>query len=57
MYIYNDFAGYGLVEVMQNIVLDFVEAEGNWKEQWAICEGTAHFLMYGDAFMPMTMYG
>ncbi|KAF7593617.1 7-dehydrocholesterol reductase [Aspergillus hancockii] len=42
-------AGYGLIEVMQNITLDFIEADGDWKEQWAICEGTGFFMM-GDMF-------
>ncbi|RAL07347.1 uncharacterized protein BO97DRAFT_378712 [Aspergillus homomorphus CBS 101889] len=41
MYTFNDHAGYGAVEVAQNMLLDFQEASGNWKEQWAICEGLA----------------
>ncbi|KAE8145301.1 hypothetical protein BDV25DRAFT_133908 [Aspergillus avenaceus] len=32
MSIYNDFEGFGTVEVLQNLVLDFVEAKDNWKE-------------------------
>lgn len=53
LYLYNDFAGYGLIEVLQNLVLDFVEAEANWKEQWAVCEAAAHFII-DNAVMPMT---
>ncbi|OGM43431.1 hypothetical protein ABOM_007634 [Aspergillus bombycis] len=52
MYVYNDFAGYGLVEVAQNLVLDFVDAEGDWKEQWAVCEAVGLSIM-GDMFMPL----
>ncbi|KAK2761677.1 hypothetical protein FQN54_001505 [Arachnomyces sp. PD_36] len=54
LYIYNDFHSYGIVEVIQNLFLDFVEVGDNWKEQWAICEGAALFTMH-DAFMPITM--
>jgi hypothetical protein len=38
MYIFNDYEGYGILEVLQNLVLDFIEAKDNWKEQWAVCE-------------------
>ncbi|KAF5863229.1 hypothetical protein ETB97_010457 [Aspergillus alliaceus] len=48
-----DLFGYGVVEVVQNLVLDFVEASGNWKEQWAVCEAMSLFLN-GDAIAPMT---
>ncbi|KAB8266355.1 hypothetical protein BDV32DRAFT_144075 [Aspergillus pseudonomiae] len=53
MYVYNDFAGFGLVEVAQNLVFDFVEAEGDWKEQWAVCKAASLSIM-GDMFMPIT---
>lgn len=55
LYIYNDFHGYGMVEVVQNLFLDFVEVGDDWKEQWAICEATAYFISH-SAFMPMTQY-
>ncbi|KAK4133942.1 hypothetical protein BT67DRAFT_381493 [Trichocladium antarcticum] len=44
MYTFNDHMGYGILELLQNLVLDFSEAAGNYKEQWAVCEGTAFFL-------------
>ncbi|KAK3332601.1 hypothetical protein B0T19DRAFT_457490 [Cercophora scortea] len=49
MYTFNDHMGYGVVEVIQNIFLDYEEAAGNWKEQWAICEGLAFFMPTGFA--------
>lgn len=49
MYTYNDHFGYGCVELAQNLILDFEEAKGNWKEQWSVCEGMALFFMKGDA--------
>jgi hypothetical protein len=44
MYTFNDHEGYGVLEVLQNLVLDFEEAAGNYKEQWAVCEALAFFL-------------
>lgn len=55
MYTFNDHHGYGTLEVVQNLFLDFVEAENNWKEQWAACEGTAMFLLLGDGYAQMAM--
>ena len=52
MDVFNDFTGYGLVEVAQNLILDFVEAEGDWKEQWAICEAVG-IAIFGDMFIPL----
>jgi hypothetical protein len=49
MYTFNDHAGYGVLEMLQNLVLDFEEAAGNYKEQWAVCEGLAFFLATGIA--------
>ncbi|KAJ5532548.1 hypothetical protein N7494_009100 [Penicillium frequentans] len=48
MYTYNDHFGYGILEMLQNLILDFEEAK-TWKEQWAICEGTALFFARGNA--------
>ncbi|KAI8630713.1 hypothetical protein F5Y19DRAFT_32367 [Xylariaceae sp. FL1651] len=49
MYTYNDHAAYGALEVVQNLFLDFEEAaaegRGEWREQWAVCEATVHFLL------------
>ncbi|RAK73190.1 uncharacterized protein BO72DRAFT_480449 [Aspergillus fijiensis CBS 313.89] len=52
MYTFNDHAGYGAIEVAQNMLLDFQEAAGNWKEQWAICEALA-LLFNTDSLDPM----
>ncbi|RAQ66975.1 hypothetical protein COH20_003493 [Aspergillus flavus] len=52
MEVFNDFTGYALIEVAQNLVLGFVEAEGDWKEQWAVCEAVGISIM-GDMFMPL----
>ncbi|KAK6525370.1 hypothetical protein TWF694_005509 [Orbilia ellipsospora] len=44
MYTYNDHASYGVIEVIENLLLDFNEAKGNWQEQWVICEALGYFL-------------
>lgn len=58
MYIYNDYHGYGIVQVIQNTLLDFDQEKekekDNWKEQWAICEATILFFQSGHA-MPFFM--
>ncbi|WDK12505.1 hypothetical protein CGRA01v4_03785 [Colletotrichum graminicola] len=46
MYTYNDHAAYGVLQVIQNIILDFEEAKDNWKEQWVICEAMVPFIWY-----------
>jgi hypothetical protein len=55
MYIFNDYEGYGILEVLQNLVLDFIEAKDNWKEQWAVCESIPLYWI-SNALMPFTMY-
>lgn len=62
MYVYNDFAGYGSLEIMQNLFLDFEEAgkekrggDGGWREQWAICEAVAYWLS-GHSGLVFTRY-
>lgn len=30
---------YGVIEIFENVLLDFDEAKDNWKEQWVICQG------------------
>ncbi|KAJ5400482.1 hypothetical protein N7465_010971 [Penicillium sp. CMV-2018d] len=54
MYIYNDFFGYAIMELVENLYLDFDEAAaaGDWKMQWAICEATALYFQM-DAIMPL----
>ncbi|KAJ5605549.1 hypothetical protein N7510_008330 [Penicillium lagena] len=54
MYVYNDSYGWGIMEVVENVLVDFKEAEGNWKEQWAMCEATAMLWLRRD-LMPMYM--
>lgn len=44
MYTYNDHEGYGILEVVQNLLLDWDEAK-TWQEQWVVCEGLALFLL------------
>lgn len=44
MYTFNDHSGYGVLEMLQNLILDYEEAADNYKEQWAVCEGLAFFL-------------
>ncbi len=53
---FNDHEGYGVVEVLQNLVLDFKEAAGNYKEQWAVCEALALLLADSDNWI-VTQYG
>lgn len=55
MYVYNDTAGYGVLEVLQNFVVDFIQAQDNWKEQWAVCEAIPLYWSTGAA-MPFTMW-
>ncbi|CDM26750.1 hypothetical protein DTO013E5_7047 [Penicillium roqueforti] len=52
MYVYNDFLGYAVMELVENLLLDFDEAAGDWKMQWAICEATGLYFQT-DAIMPM----
>ncbi|KUI56209.1 hypothetical protein VP1G_03611 [Cytospora mali] len=44
MYTYNDHAAYGIIEVIENMFLDYQEA-GSWKDQWVICEGLVLFVL------------
>lgn len=43
MYTFNDHEAYGILEVCQNLLLDWVEAK-TWQEQWAVCEGLVLFV-------------
>ena len=45
MYTYNDHAAYGAMEVVENMILDFVEGAHSWKEQWIVCEALAQFIL------------
>ncbi|KAH2923232.1 hypothetical protein KXW15_004449 [Aspergillus fumigatus] len=44
--------GYGALEVVQNLFIDYVEAMYDWKEQWAVCEASAMLYM-SDALGPL----
>ncbi|KAH1464616.1 hypothetical protein KXX58_006506 [Aspergillus fumigatus] len=44
--------GYGALEVVQNLFIDYVEAMYDWKEQWAVCEASAMLYM-SDALDPL----
>ncbi|CCF47840.1 hypothetical protein CH063_04302 [Colletotrichum higginsianum] len=46
MYTYNDHYAYGILQVIQNLVLDYEEAKENWREQWVICEAIAPFIWF-----------
>ncbi|KAJ6180355.1 hypothetical protein N7519_010816 [Penicillium mononematosum] len=52
MHVYNDFFGYAVMELVENLLLDFEEADGDWKMQWAICEATGLYFQM-DAIMPL----
>ncbi|KAF4161111.1 hypothetical protein CNMCM6936_009665 [Aspergillus lentulus] len=52
MYTFNDHEGYGALEVVQNLFIDYVEAFFDWEEQWAVCEATAMLYM-SDALAPL----
>ncbi|KAE8414268.1 hypothetical protein BDV36DRAFT_286322 [Aspergillus pseudocaelatus] len=54
MYTFNDHSGYGAIEVVQNMMLDFEEASGKWQQQWAVIEALA-WLLSGDFLSPMVM--
>ncbi|KAK0701213.1 hypothetical protein B0T21DRAFT_388296 [Apiosordaria backusii] len=43
MYTFNDHSAYGALEVLQNLILDFEEAD-SWQEKWAVCEAMGCFL-------------
>ncbi|KAL0943661.1 uncharacterized protein CTRU02_201548 [Colletotrichum truncatum] len=46
MYTFNDHMAYGILQVIQNLILDFEEANKNWREQWVVCEALSPFIWY-----------
>lgn len=46
MYTYDDHMAYNVLQVLQNLVFDYEEAKGNWREQWVICEALCPFIWY-----------
>lgn len=49
MYLYNDFHGYGVIELAQNLLLDFYQAKDDLKAQWSLCEAVVFFFLHGLA--------
>ncbi|KAK1753692.1 hypothetical protein QBC47DRAFT_326192 [Echria macrotheca] len=54
MYTFNDHMAYGVLEVIQNLFLDYQNASDNVKEQWAVCEALGLLLACGRG-MEMSM--
>lgn len=54
MYTFNDHSAYGAIEMMQNVLLDFQEASGNWKQRWVVCEALA-LLLANNCLAPAMM--
>ncbi|EGX50935.1 hypothetical protein AOL_s00054g671 [Orbilia oligospora ATCC 24927] len=44
MHTYNDHAGFGVLEAIENLILDFEEAKDNVDEKWVICETLGYFI-------------
>ncbi|KAK4213916.1 hypothetical protein QBC37DRAFT_315491 [Rhypophila decipiens] len=49
MYTFNDHSAYGTLEVIQNLILDFVETpdaeeQDSWKERWVVVEALGFFM-------------
>lgn len=51
-YTYNDHTGRGILQVLQNLLLDYDEADDDWFRQWAVCETIVEILPR-DAFSPL----
>lgn len=53
MYTFNDHLAYGVLEVVQNLLLDFDEAykAQQWREAWAVVEGLALFMLVDQGEM------
>lgn len=56
MYTYNDHSGYGCMEAIENLLLDFDESKykDNREEQWAICEAAALLFLRNET-VPLFM--
>ncbi|KAM3504990.1 hypothetical protein MY10362_003225 [Beauveria mimosiformis] len=48
MYTYNDHYGYGLIEMLQNLILDYPESY-HWQESWCIFEAAVMWLLDPEA--------
>lgn len=55
MWTRNDQVGYGIMEVIENLVLDFDEAKDTREEQWVICE-VAAVLFLRSGLMQLFMW-
>lgn len=45
MYTFNHHIRYGILEMVQNLLLDFAEAKDSWQQQWAVVEATVLWLL------------
>jgi len=50
-----DHYAFGLLQIVENLLLDFAEAKGNLREQWVVCETMVIFLL-SDMAEPIAMY-
>ncbi|KAM3442414.1 hypothetical protein MY4824_001008 [Beauveria thailandica] len=48
MYTFNDHYGYGLIEMLQNLILDYPESQ-DWKESWCILEAAVMWLLDAES--------
>jgi hypothetical protein len=50
MYTFNDHSAYGALEVVQNLIFDFNEANvaGDWQEAWTVVQALGLFLQKGE---------
>lgn len=55
MYTFNNHVGYGVLEMVQNLLLDFEEAKNRWQEQWAVVEAMVLWLL-DDGSAPMNRF-
>ncbi|KAK6516497.1 hypothetical protein TWF506_006404 [Arthrobotrys conoides] len=49
MHTHNNHAGFGVVETLENLILDFVEAKDSLDEKWVICEILGYFFRTNHA--------
>ncbi|KAK3934519.1 hypothetical protein QBC46DRAFT_427091 [Diplogelasinospora grovesii] len=42
---HSGYEGLGVLEVLENLLLDFVEADSSWQEQWVVCEALGFFML------------
>jgi hypothetical protein len=42
---YSGYEGLGVSEVLENFLLNFVEADSSWHEQWVVCEALGFYML------------